>query len=113
MNLGGKMESLLEKIEEYALILDLNGRIIFANSKFLNKFGYEKYELYKLNINEIINNDYLETDKVSLHKNGIDKELEFTTQNGQKIKLESNIFIDDFKGERSLFILAKEIENLN
>ena len=107
------MEFLLEKIEEYVLILDFNGRIIFANSKFLNKFGYEKYELYKLNINEIINNDYLETDKVSLHKNGIDKELEFTTQNGQKIKLESNIFIDDFKGERSLFILAKEIENLN
>lgn len=107
------MEILLEKIEEYVLILDFNGRIIFANSKFLNKFGYEKYELYKLNINEIINNDYLETDKVSLHKNGIDKELEFTTQNGQKIKLESNIFIDDFKGERSLFILAKEIENLN
>lgn len=107
------MEFLLEKIEEYVLILDFNGRIIFANSKFLNKFGYEKYELYKLNINEIINNDYLETDKVSLHKNGIDKELEFTTQNGQKIKLESNIFIDDFKDERSLFILAKEIENLN
>ena len=107
------MEFLLEKIEEYVLILDFNGRIIFANSKFLNRFGYEKYELYKLNINEIINNDYLETDKVSLHKNGIDKELEFTTQNGQKIKLESNIFIDDFKGERSLFILAKEIENLN
>ena len=107
------MEFLLEKLEEYVLILDFNGRIIFANSKFLNKFGYEKYELYKLNINEIINNDYLETDKVSLHKNGIDKELEFTTQNGQKIKLESNIFIDDFKGERSLFILAKEIENLN
>ena len=107
------MEFLLEKIEEYVLILDFNGRIIFANSKFLNKFGYEKYELYKLNINEIINNDYLETDKVSLHKNGIDKELEFTTQNGQKIKLESNIFIDDFKGERRLFILAKEIENLN
>ena len=107
------MEFLLEKIEEYVLILEFNGRIIFANSKFLNKFGYEKYELYKLNINEIINNDYLETDKVSLHKNGIDKELEFTTQNGQKIKLESNIFIDDFKGERSLFILAKEIENLN
>ena len=107
------MEFLLEKIEEYVLILDFNGRIIFANSKFLNKFGYEKYELYKLNINEIINNDYLETDKVSLHKNGIEKKLKFTTQNGQKIKLESNIFIDDFKGERSLFILAKEIENLN
>ena len=107
------MCNVTEKIEEYVLILDFNGRIIFANSKFLNKFGYEKYELYKLNINEIINNDYLETDKVSLHKNGIDKELEFTTQNGQKIKLESNIFIDDFKGERSLFILAKEIENLN
>ena len=47
------MEFLLEKIEEYVLILDFNGRIIFANSKFLNKFGYEKYELYKLNINEI------------------------------------------------------------
>lgn len=107
------MEFLLEKIEEYVLILDFNGRIIFANSKFLNKFGYEKYELYKLNINEIINNDHLEIDEVSLHKNGIEKKLKFTTQNGQKIKLESNIFIDDFKGERSLFILAKEIENLN
>ena len=107
------MEILLEKIDEYVIIADYNGKINFANSKFLDKFGYEKYELYKLNINEIINNDYLETDKVSLHKNGIDKELEFTTQNGQKIKLESNIFIDDFKGERSLFIVSKEIENLN
>ena len=34
------MEFLLEKIEEYVLILDFNGRIIFSNSKFLNKFGY-------------------------------------------------------------------------
>lgn len=107
------MEFLLEKIEEYVLILDFNGRIIFANSKFLNKFGYEKYELYKLNINEIINNDYLQIDEISLHKNGIEKELEFIIKNGKKIKLESNIFINNFKSNRSLFILAKEIENLN
>lgn len=107
------MEVLLEKIDEYILILDVNARIIFANSKFLNKFGYEKSELCKLNINEIINNDYLEIDEVSLHKNGIDKELEFITKNNKKIKLQSNIFIDDFKGKRSLFIVSKEIENLN
>ena len=54
------MEILLEKIDEYVIIADYNGKINFANSKFLDKFGYEKYELYKLNINEIINNDYLE-----------------------------------------------------
>ena len=70
------MEILLEKLDEYILIADYNGKIIFANDKFLNKLGYKKHELYKLNINEIITKEYLEIDKISTFKDGVSKELE-------------------------------------
>ena len=105
------MEILLEKLDEYILIVDYNGKIIFANNKFLNKLGYKKEELYKININEIITKDYLEIDDISIYKNGVSKELEIIKKNSKKIKVASNIFIDEFKSKRCLFVLSKDIEN--
>ena len=107
------MEILLEKVDEYILIVDYNGKIIFANGKFLKKFGYKKNELCNININEVIANEYLEIDKISAYKNGVNKELEIITKNSEKIKLESNIFIDEFKSKRSLFIVSKDINESN
>ena len=107
------MEILLEKVDEYILIVDYNGKIIFANGKFLKKFGYKKNELCNININEVIANEYLEIDKISAYKNGVSKELEIITKNSKKIKLESNIFIDEFKSKRSLFIVSKDINESN
>lgn len=107
------MEILLEKVDEYILIVDYNGKIIFANGKFLKKFGYKKNELCNININEVIANEYLEIDKISAYKNGVNKELEIITKNSEKIKLESNIFIDEFKSKRSLFIISKGINESN
>lgn len=107
------MEILLEKVDEYILIVDYNGKIIFANGKFLKKFGYKKNELCNININEVIANEYLEIYKISAYKNGVNKELEFITKNSKKTKLESNIFIDEFKSKRSLFIVSKDINESN
>ena len=107
------MEILLEKVDEYILIVDYSGKIIFANGKFLKKFGYKKNELCNININEVIANEYLEIDKISAYKNGVSKELEIITKNSKKIKLESNIFIDEFKSKRSLFIISKDINESN
>ena len=107
------MEILLEKVDEYILIVDYSGKIIFANGKFLKKFGYRKNELCNININEVIANEYLEIDKISAYKNGVNKELEIITKNSEKIKLESNIFIDEFKSKRSLFIVSKDINESN
>lgn len=107
------MEILLEKVDEYILIVDYSGKIIFANGKFLKKFGYKKNELCNININEVIANEYLEIDKISAYKNGVSKELEIITKNSEKIKLESNIFIDEFKSKRSLFIVSKDINESN
>lgn len=107
------MEILLEKVDEYILIVDYSGKIIFANGKFLKKFGYKKNELCNININEVIANEYLEIDKISAYKNGVNKELEIITKNSEKIKLESNIFIDEFKSKRSLFIVSKDINESN
>ena len=102
------MEILLEKVDEYILIVDYSGKIIFANGKFLKKFGYKKNELCNININEVIANEYLEIDKISAYKNGVNKELEIITKNSEKIKLESNIFIDEFKSKRSLFMIPAQ-----
>lgn len=107
------MEILLEKVDKYILIVDYNGKIIFANGKFLKKFGYKKNELCNININEVIANEYLEIYKISAYKNGVNKELEFITKNSKKTKLESNIFIDEFKSKRSLFIVSKDINESN
>ena len=73
------MEILLEKVDEYILIVDYSGKIIFANGKFLKKFGYKK-KLCNININEVIANEYLEIDKISAYKNGVNKELEIITK---------------------------------
>ena len=97
----------------YIFIVDYSGKIIFANGKFLKKFGYKKNELCNININEVIANEYLEIDKISAYKNGVNKELEIITKNSEKIKLESNIFIDEFKSKRSLFIVSKDINESN
>ncbi|WP_282192260.1 PAS domain S-box protein [Romboutsia ilealis] len=105
------MEVLLEKVDECILIVDYDGKISFANSKFLEKFKYKECELYKLNINEILTNGYLEIDKISIYKNGINKELEFITKNDKKIKLDSKLFIDEFKSKKCLFILSKNIND--
>ena len=50
----------------------------------VNKFKYKKQELYKLNINKIITNDYLEIDKISDCKDGVSKELEIININNKK-----------------------------
>lgn len=81
------MEALLEKVDEYILTADYDGKINFANSKFLDKFKYKECELYKLNINEILTNNSLEIDKIPIDKNGINKELEFITKNDKKNKI--------------------------
>lgn len=105
------MEALLEKVDEYILTADYDGKINFANSKFLDKFKYKECELYKLNINEILTNNSLEIDKIPIDKNGINKELEFITKNDKKIKLDSKLFIDEFKSKKCLFIVSKDIND--
>ncbi|WP_286316242.1 ATP-binding protein [Romboutsia ilealis] len=105
------MEVLLEKVDEYILIVDYDGKINFANSKFLDKFKYKECELYKINIKEILTNDYLEIDTIPVDKNGINKELEFITKNNKKIKLDSKLFIDEFKSKKCLFIVSKDIND--
>jgi len=69
------------------IIHDLNGKIIEVNKKALNKLGYNKTELLKLNINDLHPQEVLSQAKAAfqkLQKDGfIQFEIEFRRKNGQ------------------------------
>ena len=48
------MNSIFNKFDEYVLITNSNGDIVFANDKFLKKLKYSEEEIYELNVEDIL-----------------------------------------------------------
>ena len=46
------------KISDYIIVLNNNGKIVFCNESFLNRLSYNQDEILKLNISKIITNGY-------------------------------------------------------
>lgn len=104
------MEYIFNQINEYILIAKLNGEIVFANDKFLEKLAYKKEQLFKLNIKDIAIQSIYNINNISMKDKSINKKLEFLTSDKKIITLDSYISIDKFKNNSCVFILSKDIE---
>lgn len=104
------MEYIFNQINEYILIAKLNGEIVFANDKFLERLAYKKEQLLKLSIKDIAIQSIYNINNISMKDKSINKKLEFLTSDKKIITLDSYISIDKFKNNSCLFILSKDIE---
>ncbi len=104
------MKSILNKFDKYLLITNDVGEIVFANDKLINKIKYNKEELYKLNIKDII----VEKDIHKIITLGNIKDakfdLSFYSKYKESIPVYSDISIDYFENNKLIFIISEDIK---
>lgn len=113
MGTGLYMKSILNKFDKYLLITNDMGKIVFANDKLINKIKYDKEELYKLNIKDIL----VEKDvyKINSLENSKDLkiDLSFYSKHKEAISVHSDISIDCFENNKLIFIISEDIKYKN
>ena len=72
------------KISDYIIVLNNNGKIVFCTESFLNRLSYNQDEILKLNISKIITNGYNNIPKGSEEAN---KTLEFHAKSNEIAKI--------------------------
>ncbi|WP_052356605.1 ATP-binding protein [[Clostridium] dakarense] len=104
------MLSIYNKISDYIIVLNCTGEIIFCNESFLKRLNYNHEEILNLNIVKIIseNNNINNIVKESGEKN---ETLEFYSKSNELVKINSNIIIEDFNNDKSIFIIGKEVQS--
>lgn len=104
------MVSIYNKVSDYIIVLNCMGEIVFCNESFLKRLNYNHEEILNLNIGKIINeNNNINNE---LKKFGeINKTLEFYSKSNELVKINSNIIIENFNNDKSIFIIGKEVES--
>ncbi len=103
------MKNVFNKFNEYILISDDRGNIKLCNDKLISKLGYSEKELYNSNINKIICN---QDDSMKIILNSIEDvniKLKLYSKSNDEIDVNSKITLSQYKGEKSFFIISKEI----
>ena len=99
------MTSIYNNISDFIIILNFEGTIKFCNKSFLNKLQYKEEEIINKNIFKITKQrNYF--DKINEDEN-----IEFYSKNKEIIKIDARITIDNFKNEKNIFIVGKEINS--
>ncbi|WP_297130364.1 sensor histidine kinase [Terrisporobacter sp.] len=104
------MNSIFNKFDEYVLITNSNGDIVFANDKFLKKLKYNEEEIYELNVEDIlVDKDNYKTNILEVSADTrID--ISFYSKNNKIIQLFSDISIGYFEKNKAIFIISKDIK---
>lgn len=104
------MNSIFNKFDEYVLITNSNGDIVFVNDKFLKKLKYSEEEIYELNVEDIlVDKDNYKTNILEvLEDRRID--VSFYSKNNKIIQLFSDISIGYFEKNKAIFIISKDIK---
>ncbi|MBC8630148.1 PAS domain S-box protein [[Eubacterium] tenue] len=104
------MVSIYNKVSDYIIVLNCMGEIIFCNESFLKRLNYNHEEILNLNIGKIINeNNNINNELKEFGERN--KTLEFYSKSNELVKINSNIIIENFKGDKSIFIIGKEVES--
>ncbi|MFR9069660.1 MAG: PAS domain S-box protein, partial [Paraclostridium sp.] len=107
---GIKMVSIYNKVSDYIIVLNCMGEIIFCNESFLKRLNYNHEEILNLNIGKIISeNNNINNDLKEFGERN--KTLEFYSKSNELVKINSNIIIENFKSDKSIFIIGKEVES--
>lgn len=104
------MNSIFNKFDEYVLIINSNGDIVFVNDKFLKKLKYSEEEIYQLNVEDIlVDKDNYKTNILEYSEDRrID--ISFYSKNNNIIQLFSDISIGYFEKNKAIFIISKDIK---
>lgn len=91
-----KYRDLLENANDLIQSLDIEGKFLFVNKKWLDKLGYTRDDIEDLRFNDIISPEFLNHCMGILERvmNGEiieNEEIIFLTKNGEKIFVEGNI----------------------
>ncbi|CEQ11366.1 sensory transduction histidine kinase [[Clostridium] sordellii] len=107
---GIKMVSIYNKVSDYIIVLNCRGEIIFCNESFLKRLNYNHEEILNLNIGKIINeNNNINNELKEFGE--INKTLEFYSKSNELVKINSTIIIENFNGDKSIFIIGKEVQS--
>jgi PAS domain S-box-containing protein len=107
---GIKMVSIYNKVSDYIIVLNCMGEIIFCNESFLKRLNYNHEEILNLNIGKIISeNNNINNELKEFGE--INKTLEFYSKSNELVKINSNISIEKFNSDKSIFIIGKEVQS--
>lgn len=105
------MLSVYNKINDYIIVLNFMGEIIFCNESFLKRLSYNNDEILKEKILKIIKNKEINIGETLTQGKDINKTLDFYSKSGEIIQVDSNISIEYFNYEKSIFIIGKEVKS--
>ncbi len=91
--------SILNELDGYIIVVNINNKIRFCNDKVLNKLMYTQENLKNIDILEIINEDKL------------DNIISIIDANGNMIKFTNKIVYDSFAGNDYKFLILEEVVN--
>ena len=103
------MKNVFNKFNEYILISDERGNIKLCNDKLILKLGYSEKELYNSNIHKIICN---QDNSMKIILNSIEDvniKLKLYSKSNKEINVNSQVTLSQYNGEKSFFIISKEI----
>ena len=98
------MLSIYNKINDYILVLNFGGEIIFCNESLLNRLNYNINEVLNFNMSKLINN--INTKELIKEEN---INIKFYSKLNEEIEINSNILIEEFNNSKSIFIIGKEV----
>lgn len=98
------MISVYNKISDYIIVLNYRGEIIFCNKSFLNRLNYDYGEILDLDIFNLIKEKENNISNLINESEQTNKILEFYSKSNELIKINSNISIEHFNNEKSIFI---------
>ena len=105
------MLAVYNKISDYIIVLNFMGEIIFCNESFLKRLSYNNEEILKSNILKIIKNKEINIRDIPTQGKDINKIFDFYSKTGELIQIDSNISIEYFNYEKSIFIIGKEVKS--
>ena len=102
------MNKILNIIDNYIIILDKEFKIKFCNKKVLLKTQYTLKDIENSNVGKILNIENLDIKKLSKNETK-NFNLQLYSSNMGKIPISSEVLIDNYKGEDSIFIIGKDL----
>lgn len=104
------MLSIYNKVSDYIVVLNYEGKIIFCNESFLKRLNYNKEDLLNLHIFEVIKNEENSVENQLIESEETNRNIDFYSKSNELVKINSNISIENLNNERSIIIIGKEVD---
>lgn len=104
------MLSIYNKVSDYIVVLNYEGKIIFCNESFLKRLNYNKEDLLNLHIFEVTKNEENSVENQLIESEETNRNIDFYSKSNELVKINSNISIENLNNERSIIIIGKEVD---